>query len=254
MKAPRTPRAPQARTPQRRAPSIFGRRLKELIAERARELGDFNETKLAKSIGVPQQRINGITSGRTDYPRGTLATDLARFFGVNVEYLYREEARRMPGFAETPQKSAPRQNPSQGAPPYVGENDLPVFAATEAGPGEMVVSSDPIEYVPRPWYLKGAKDGYAVLVVGESMEPRYSPGEIVIVNPKAALVRGKDAIITTAQEGGDFRAMIKTYLGATLEAWKLKQFNPPPGAKSEFQVNKKEWPHAVRVVGRYDGG
>jgi phage repressor protein C with HTH and peptisase S24 domain len=229
--------------------------LKELIAERMREVGDFNETRLAKAIGVPQQRINGITSGRTDYPRGTLAADLARFFGINVEYLYREEARRAPaptGFADTAQKSAPR--PTAYQPPYLGENDLPVFAATEAGPGEMVVSSDPIEYVPRPWYLKGAKDGYAVLVVGESMEPRYSPGEIVIVNPKAALVRGKDAIITTAQEGGDFRAMIKTYLGATQDVWKLKQFNPPPGAKSEFQVNKKEWPHAVRVVGRYDGG
>jgi DNA-binding XRE family transcriptional regulator len=251
MKAPRPAKA--ARPPQGRVPSIFGRRLKELIAERARELGDFNETKLAKAIGVPQQRINGITSGRSDYPRGTLATDLARFFGVNVEYFYREEARRAPGPADMAQKSAPRPSAAY-APPYLGENDLPVFAATEAGPGEMVVSSDPIEYVPRPWYLKGAKDGYAVLVVGESMEPRYSPGEIVIVNPKAALVRGKDAIITTAQEGGDFRAMIKTYLGATQDAWKLKQFNPPPGGKPEFEAQKRDWPHAVRVVGRYDGG
>jgi phage repressor protein C with HTH and peptisase S24 domain len=140
------------------------------------------------------------------------------------------------------------------SPTYPVEADLPVFAATEGGKGEMVVSSDPIEMVPRPWYLKNVKEGYAVLVTGESMEPRYAPGEIVVVNPKAALVRGKDVIIHTAREGGDFRAMVKSYMGATAETWKLRQFNPPPGEEMDFAASKKQWPFALRVVGRYDGG
>jgi phage repressor protein C with HTH and peptisase S24 domain len=118
----------------------------------------------------------------------------------------------------------------------------------------MVVSTDPIELVPRPWYLKNVKDGYAVIVTGESMEPRYSPGEIVVINPRAPLIRGKDAIVHTATEGGDFRAMIKTYLGATADAWKLRQFNPPKGEKPDFSAPKRLWPFALRVVGRYDGG
>jgi phage repressor protein C with HTH and peptisase S24 domain len=230
-----------------------------LITERSHKIGGLSEIQLGKLLGISPQAINRLTRGATQLPtkRG-LARKLAEFFDVDIQYFYDENApRRMGGEDIARGRAQPSPSPPSGhspPPQFLGENDLPVFAATEAGPGEMVVSSDPIEYVPRPWYLKGAKDGYAVLVVGESMEPRYSPGEIVIVNPKAALVRGKDAIITTAQEGGDFRAMIKTYLGATQDVWKLKQFNPPPGAKSEFQVTKKEWPHAVRVVGRYDGG
>lgn len=127
---------------------------------------------------------------------------------------------------------------------------IPVFAAAEGGTGVMAVSTDPIEWVARPWYLKNVREGYAVLVVGESMEPRYSPGEIVVVNPKAALVRGKDCIVTTPREGGDFRAMLKSYAGATDDAWNLRQLNP----ERAFSVLKREWPFAIRVVGRYDGG
>lgn len=135
----------------------------------------------------------------------------------------------------------------------VNSRDLPVYSAVEGGKGEMVVSTDPIETVVRPWYLKDVKEGYAVYVTGESMEPRYFAGEIAVVNPKAPLVRGRDVIVTTAREGGDFRAILKVYMGATPDSWKLRQYNPPSGDKQDFSVSKKDWPFVLRVVGKHDG-
>lgn len=201
-----------------------------------RALAGMSQNELAKKSGLSQPVIAELESGSQattkKLPR------IAATLGVKVSDLD-------PAYAEGYYRPPPT---------FLGEPDLPVFAATEGGRGEMVISSDPIEMVPRPWYLKSVKEGYAVLVTGESMEPRYAPGEIVVVNPKAALIRGKDVIVHTAREGGDFRAMVKAYMGATPELWKLRQFNPPPGEERDFAAPKKEWPFALRVVGRYDGG
>lgn len=189
--------------------------------------------------------ISDIVRGHKDSVRGESLNQLATGLGTTISFLLGETE------DPDPRGSFPSYKP---VPQFLGEMDLPVYAAVEGGPGEMVVSTDPIEMVPRPWYLKSVREGYAVVVIGHSMEPRYEAGEIVVVNPKAALARGKDAIVTTAREGGDFRAMIKTYMGATEKVWRLKQYNPPPGEPNEFEKSKKEWPFALRVVGRYDGG
>lgn len=139
-------------------------------------------------------------------------------------------------------------------PNFLGERDLKVFAAVEGGPGEMVVSTDPIELVPRPWYLKSVKDGYAVLIVGESMIPAYEPGDMAIVNPRLPAVRGKDVILVRGEEHGQFIAMIKRLVSWTPTHWHVLQHNPPKGAKAEFTLTRKDWPKALRVVGKYSGG
>ena len=143
-----------------------------------------------------------------------------------------------------------------GEPPteFLGDRDLKVFAAVEGGPGEMVVSTDPIELVPRPWYLKNVKDGYAVLIVGESMVPAFEPGDMAVVNPRLAPMRGKDVILVRGEEEGEFRASIKRLVSWTATHWNLLQFNPPRGEKAEFTLSRKEWPKALRVVGKYTGG
>lgn len=138
----------------------------------------------------------------------------------------------------------------RAAPEFLGDRDLKVFAAVEGGPGEMVVSTDPIEFVPRPWYMREVRDGYAVLVVGESMEPVFSPGDMAIVNPRLPPVRGKDVILVGGEEEGEFRASIKRLERWDAKSWQVKQFNP---ARS-MSWPRKDWPKALRVVGKYYGG
>lgn len=212
-------------------PMAIGEKIKEF-----RTAMGISQSELARRAGISQPTILALESGEQASTKklpqiaaalGRAVTDLDESYST--------------GFYRPP-------------PTFLGESDLPVFSAAEGGKGEMVVSTDPIELVPRPWYLKNVKEGYAVLVTGESMEPRYSPGEIIVVNPKAVLIRGKDVLVTTPREGGDFRAMIKSYVGQTPDSWKLRQLRPPPGEKEEFSAAKKLWPFAMRVVGRYDGG
>lgn len=139
-------------------------------------------------------------------------------------------------------------------PELFGERDLPVYASVEGGPGAMVVSTEPVEVVPRPWFFKRAREGYAVLVNGESMSPVYEPGDMVLVNPQASLVKGKDIILIRGEEEGQFQASLKRLVGWSAVEWYLRQFTPPEGEKAEFRRLRQEWPKALRVVGKYDGG
>jgi len=218
--------------------------LKDALRQAIADAGT-DATALSRAIGHGPDYVRDYLSGR----KASLSADAW------------EAIRGEIGFTRplvVPARKPPAKSTSMRVKPiprFLGARDLPVYAAVEGGSGEMVIdSTEPVEIVPRPWYLKNVTAGYAVVVIGHSMEPRYEAGEIVVVNPKAALVRGKDAIITTATEGGDFRAMVKTYLGSTASAWRLRQYNPPSGEPADFEKSKKEWPFAFRVVGRYDGG
>lgn len=139
-------------------------------------------------------------------------------------------------------------------PAALGDRDLPVYAAAEGGPGEMVVATDPIETVQRPWYLKDVRDGFAVLITGESMSPVFEPGDIAVVNPRLPPMRGKDTIFASGTESGEFTATIKRLVKWSERDWHVQQFNPPAGQKSEFTLTRKAWPKALRVVGKYYGG
>lgn len=138
-------------------------------------------------------------------------------------------------------------------PEFFGARDLPVFSAVEGGPGEIVVSTDPIDYVPRPWFLQHVKEGYAVIVTGESMVPVYEPGDMVLVNPKLPAVRGKNAIFASSEHDSEFKATVKRLERSTPRDWLVKQWNPPEGAPHEFALSKAQWPRALRIVGKYEG-
>lgn len=135
-----------------------------------------------------------------------------------------------------------------------GRPDLPVYAAVEGGPGEMVINTDPIEWVTRPWYLKAVRDGYAVLIVGESMAPVFEPGDYAIVNPRLPPIGGQDAIFTQERADGEFKATIKRMVRRNAVGWRVRQFNPPENQEPEFDLRSPPWTKAVRVVGKYYRG
>ena len=134
-------------------------------------------------------------------------------------------------------------------PRFLGERDLPVFAAVEGGPGELVVSTEPIEFVTRPWFLGEVRDGYAVVITGESMMPAYNPGDMAIVNPRLPPMRGKNHIIVDDGNDGDFRATIKKVTTWDANSWHVEQYNP----QKKFKLERTIWSKALRVVGKYEG-
>lgn len=213
------------------------------MANRLKELRDgrgWSQDEAADALGMSR-------SGYVKWERGERGlsdearTKIARLYGVSKAAVEGDE----------PLPPEPPVN-FRSPPQFLGERNLPVFSAVEGGPGVMVVSTDPIEFVPRPWYLGEVRDGYAVLVVGESMSPAYEPGDMAIVNPKLPIVRGRTYIF--ASEGnGEFKGTIKRLVGQTADYWEVEQHNPPSPAQKRFKLAKAEWPKALRVVGRYEG-
>lgn len=208
-------------------------RLRTALAE-----SSLDPTTLARRIGRGRDYIRDFLDDRKDSLGAAVVPAIERELGLE------------PGFllgAVTP----PTHRSRIVAPPSepFGERDLPIYAAAEGGTGEMVISTDPIEIVPRPWYLRNVKEGYGVIVIGESMSPKFEPGDIVIVNPRLPALRSKPAIFVAGEDTGSFTATVKMLVRETAGEWRVRQYNPA----QEFNLAKKTWRKALRIVGTYEG-
>jgi len=87
---------------------------------------------------------------------------------------------------------------------------------------------DAIEYVRRPVSLIGKGDIYALYVEGDSMAPRYEPGEIVLVYAARPPVIGRDVVIQVRPkvEGDNPLAYLKRLVRRTDREITVEQFNP----------------------------
>lgn len=237
----------------------------------AREALGLSQADLAERVGMKQTGIGSIESGESRRPRRLL--EIARAVRRTPEWLLGEDGGldsmdvahlSLPAqHIESEQvasgiSSAPMPPLLEGGlPPDAPQSDLafdssathdlPMFASVEGGPGEMVVTNEPIGFLPRPNWLEGHENAYAVRVTGTSMIPRYEPGEVVYVDPDEPLQRDKDAIFISEHDG-EFRASIKRLVRWENYQWYVRQFNP----RREGWWPKKQWPKAYRVLGRRD--
>jgi phage repressor protein C with HTH and peptisase S24 domain len=213
-------------------------------------MGNMTQVEFAAEIGVSPQAVSQWFSGNTEPTRQNIQK-ICKRFNVDVNWLSFGggllNSDVEPVYI-TQNGNAVAGNSSLGLPP-LASRDLPVYAAAEGGDGELVVSVDPIEIVPRPWYLGEVKDGYAVLITGYSMSPEFEPGDMAIVNPKLPHMRGKVHIFATERDDGHFLATIKRLVKATPEEWIVEQHNPV----KTFSLNRQQWTTARRVVGKYSG-
>lgn len=128
------------------------------------------------------------------------------------------------------------------------DKSLPVYPAAMGGDGHVIITFDPIEYVKRPAVLEHVKDGYGVLIVGESMIPAYRPGDTALINPRLPPQRETDVVLFHTPPNDEAECIIKQLNGFNDHIWHLEQFNP---AKT-FDEHRKEWPICHRVVGKYN--
>lgn len=134
----------------------------------------------------------------------------------------------------------------------LGKLNLPVYAAVEGGPGEIAWGSEPLETIPRPWYVENSPHAIAIVVTGESMMPVIRPGQMVVVDPRLPPIPTEPAIFISERHG-EFKATLKELRRSTATDWVVYQYNPPEGQDHEFKLPKAEWPKAQRVVGWFAG-
>jgi SOS-response transcriptional repressor LexA len=96
--------------------------------------------------------------------------------------------------------------------------------------------SEVLDYVARPPSLATDSEAYAVTVIGESMAPRFEPGELAFVSPRAPVNVGDDVLVqlrSEADQGEDNQmagrittVLLKRLVRRTAVFIELKQFNP----------------------------
>lgn len=108
--------------------------------------------------------------------------------------------------------------------------------------------SEVLDYLPRTPSVANDPEAYALTIVGDSMAPRYEPGERVTVSPRSPASIGDDVVVQLRGEGSDriTLVLIKRLVRRTARFIELRQFNPD----MTFQVPLERVAAVHRVRGR----
>lgn len=151
---------------------MFRIRLKEL-----REQAGYSQYSFADKFGVAQSTVGSWEAGKRE-PNFNTMQRLADFFGVSVDYLLGRET--TPG--GPPEPSVP------------GSKWIPVLGKVAAGtPIEAI--EDILDYEEIDAQTAASGDYFALQIKGQSMEPKISDGDVVIVRQQNDCDSGDIAVV-----------------------------------------------------------
>lgn len=128
-----------------------------------------------------------------------------------------------------------------------GSADLPVFGTAQGGKGALIVTDQAVDWVVRPEPLLRVRDGYGVIITGDSMSPAHESGSTALVNPHLPPRPGDTCIFRSHAEDGTVHMCIKKLLRITEDAWHVMQYTP----QKSFKLKRSEWQECHVTVGNY---
>lgn len=108
--------------------------------------------------------------------------------------------------------------------------DVPVYGVAVGGKeGCFILNGERIDMASRPHALAGVREGFAIYVQGDSMSPRWEPGEIVYIHPGRPASPGCDVVVELVgdRDGTPGPCYLKRLVRQTAKEIICKQFNPP---------------------------
>lgn len=223
-------------------------KLGDLIRLKRKEMG-LNQGKFGNLFGASQTTVS-------DWERGNISMmrnwkKLANALGVSEsEFLEMmseanaesDKGKRLPAALKATATAIapfPSSDIVAAPTPALGPRDVPVLGRAKGGEGgEFEFNGQVMGWVQRPPHLIGVLDAYATYVDGESMFPRYKPGETVWTNPSKPITRGDDVIIQLhpEEDGGSNRGFIKEFLRWEPKYLVVAQYNPPCEIKYDREM------------------
>jgi len=224
-----------------------GTRQVQLVAYLQARGIDFDATKLSKVLKserkVQPQEIAPIWSffGHSD-------NDLAAAL---------ESAGQTPSSSErAPGQKGASPMPNAGLPEKVrmDSGQMPIYGVSVGGDARsrVLFNGQPLGTVNRPESLASNPRAYATYVHGDSMEPRYEAGEIVLVNPDKGYRKGNYVVAQVYENDGDPPfGYVKKFISFG-EELVLEQLNPPDGEDEIMRFPKNRVVSVHRIVGTLD--
>lgn len=164
----------------------------------------------------------------------------------------------MPGASpEDPFKAPANLGSAVTVPPIATlPRDVKVLGVAAGGDrGSFVFNGDIVDYVRRPPGLAGASQAFGIYVTGDSMEPKFSPGDLIFVNPARPPRLGDFVVVEMVAErdGAPGPAWLKRLVLRTSTKLVVGQFNPKrddielPLAKIKSVFRVTPWTEALGV-------
>lgn len=228
-----------------------------------REAKGWSQAELARRVtragySITQGGIAQIERRGETEPKSIV--QLAQALGVSVTWLQSQKGDRLGppapvgDLSQLPLLEGGRRRgrpPSDSSAPgrFGTRAPLQVFSSAQGGTeGAMILSSEPVAWIPRDNRLEGVREAYGCFVSGDSMEPAYERGNLLLVNPGASVGPGDDCLFLRETPTGERFALIKRLMKANEQSWTVKQYNPP----RTYTLPRKEWQKAHLVIGKYN--
>ncbi|MBE6965955.1 MAG: helix-turn-helix domain-containing protein [Ruminococcaceae bacterium] len=158
-------------------------RLKEIRKEHKK-----SQEELAKLLGVTQATLSGWENEKYEIDNKSLIK-CAEILNVSVDYL----------LGRSDERTASSPNAIK----------IPVLGSVPAGiPLEAIEDIIGEEEIPSSW-LAGGKEFFALKIKGDSMEPEYRTGDIVIFKKQSDCESGEDCIVMINGDEATFKRVEK---------------------------------------------
>lgn len=180
---------------------------------------NMSQSVLADKLGIKQPSVWSVESGETAKPKWL--PEAAEILGVSYEWLLRG----------TNDESARQYNQRVLKPT---ESDLvPVYGYVSGGTDRIAINEGKIiEMRPRVAALEHVKDGYYLIVRGDSMAPALKNGHYLAVSPGHPPIKG-EACAVCFKNG---EAVVKIFMGMDDKNVIVEQLNP----KKTLKYDRKE--------------
>lgn len=197
-------------------------RIRQAIAAKG-----LSEEAASKAAGLDRGYLQKLFERENASPRTDTLKKLAHALGVTTDWLMHGsetlqparspgEARFVPGDALVNPFDLPRDVPVLGT------------AAGSHTKGAFQISGGPIDFVRRPPGLSGARDVYGLYIEGTSMEPQFSPGDLVYVHPHRPARIGDPVVVQSRyRDDHEVEATIGVYRRQTEKFVVIQKWNPP---------------------------
>jgi phage repressor protein C with HTH and peptisase S24 domain len=182
-----------------------------------------SQSAFCKAAGVSEAAIRAFLKGETRSLNAATYEKLARAAGVPVAEILGESRDNEATPASRPARSFAAGPPS-------GAADIPILGLAHAGQDQEMFENAPIDFHAMPPYLARVPGAYGLMVLGESMTPRYSPGMTVYVHPHAPPKAGSGVVIVKRRaadlRSDGFPVLVKEYVRRTPTEIFLREYSP----------------------------
>lgn len=195
---------------------------------------DITNRRLAELLGITEDKVSkSLTDkGKPRQWKGSEALRLSQIIKNDEPTLVKSEVRGT-GMSAAEIRDAWAMRGDVQPVPLVGTALGGAFGNLETVEMTELRLSEVLDYLARPQSLADDDLAYAVEIVGDSMAPRFEPGERVFVSPKAAVRPGDDVIVQLIDPAGEgdladavTEVLIKRLVRRTAAFIELRQFNP----------------------------